>query len=221
MRIHGGREGDEPISPSALIEAAEDNGLTARLGRYLLEETTSQISRWEDRLGSRRFRVSVNVAPVQLSNRDFSDAIAHALAATGISPQRLSLELTESILAGTDPAVDEVVHDLVEMGIAFGLDDFGGEGSSLGDLRRYPLEFVKIDRELVDQVETDPTVEAIIASTVSLARHLGVSTIAVGVEREAQAEILRRLGCDTVQGYLYSAPLPAAAFAELFDSGRF
>src|SRR5690606_20367766 len=95
MRVHGGREGDEPLSPSALIDAAEDNGLTARLGRYVLEETTSQISLWEHRLKHRRFRVSVNVAPVQLSNRDFSDAVAYALGATGISPERLSLELTE------------------------------------------------------------------------------------------------------------------------------
>lgn len=215
MRIDGGREGDEPISPSSLIDAAEDHGLTARLGRYLLEETTTQISRWEPQLGSRRFRVSVNVAPVQVANRDFSDAVAHALAASDVSPGRLSLELTESMLAGIDPNVDSVVHDLVELGIAFGLDDFGGEGSSLGDLRRYPLEFLKIDRALVHLADSDPTVEAIIASTVSLGRSLGVSTIAVGVERPEQAELLRKLGCDSAQGYLFSPPLTASEFTDL------
>lgn len=218
MRINSGREGDEPLSPSSLIDAAEDHGLTARLGRYLLEETTSQISRWEPQLGSRRFRVSVNVAPVQVANRDFSDAVAHALAAADVSPARLSLELTESLLAGVDPAVDSVVHDLVELGIAFGLDDFGGEGSSLGDLRRYPIEFIKIDRDMVHLADTDPTVEAIISSTVSLSRQLGVSTIAVGVERPEQVERLRRLGCDSAQGYLFAPPLPAAEFTELLLS---
>lgn len=214
MRIHSGREDDEPLSPASLIDAAEDNGLTARLGRYVLEETTSQISLWEHQLAGRQFRVSVNVAPVQLTNRDFSNAIGHALAAAKVSPSRLSLELTESILLAADPVVDSVVQDLVDLGIAFGLDDFGADGSSLGGLRRYPLEFLKIDRELVDAIDTDETVEAIIASTVSLARQLGVSTIAVGVERESQRDVLRRLGCDTAQGYLFFPPLSAAEFAE-------
>lgn len=216
MRISEGRDGDEPISPSHLIEAAEDTGLIARLGRYLLEETTSQVARWEDRLGeSRNFRVSLNVSPIQLSNRDFSAAIGHALKATGVAPSRLSLELTESVLLGADAAVDTVVQELVDLGIAFGLDDFGADGSSLGGLRRFPVEFVKIDRQLIANVDTDERVEAIIASTVSLARQLGFTTVAVGVERERQRDLLRQLGCDTGQGYLFAPPCSAEAFGDL------
>ncbi|MGY6501707.1 MAG: putative bifunctional diguanylate cyclase/phosphodiesterase [Acidimicrobiales bacterium] len=216
MRMSEGRDGDEPISPSHLIDAAEDTGLIARLGRYLLEETTTQIARWEERLGeARNFRVSLNVSPIQLSNRDFSAAIGHALTAAGVAPRRLSLELTESVLLGSDAAVDTVVQELVDMGIAFGLDDFGAEGSSLGGLRRFPLEFVKIDRQLVANLDTDERVEAIIASTVSLARQLGFTTVAVGVERERQRDLLRQIGCDTGQGYLFAPPCTAEEFGEL------
>jgi diguanylate cyclase (GGDEF)-like protein len=217
MRIAGDEARTEPLSPSSLIDAAEDSGLIARLGRYVLEETTSQIARWRDHLADGRiFRVSVNVSPVQLHNRDFSGAIAHALKAADVSPSRLSLELTESVLLGANPTIDLVVQDLAELGIAFGLDDFGAEGSSLGGLRRFPIEFLKIDRSLVDALDGDERVEAIVSSMVTLAHQLGFSTVAVGVERESQRDLLRSLGCDSAQGYLFSPPLTAEAFTDQF-----
>jgi diguanylate cyclase len=215
MRIAGDEARTEPLSPSNLIDAAEDSGLIARLGRYVLEETTSQIARWRDHLADGRiFRVSVNISPVQLHNRDFSGAIAHALKAADVSPKRLSLELTESVLLGTNPTIDLVVQDLAELGIAFGLDDFGAEGSSLGGLRRFPIEFLKIDRSLVDALDSDERVEAIVSSMVTLAHQLGFSTVAVGVERESQRDLLRSLGCDAAQGYLFSPPLSAETFTD-------
>lgn len=215
MRVAGSPD-QKPLSPAHLVDAAEDSGLIARLGRYVLEETASQIAVWEPRLGRRRpFRVMVNVSPVQLSDRDFSNAIGHALGAARVAPDRLSLELTESVLLAASPTVDLVVEDLVTLGIAFGLDDFGADGSSLGGLRRFPIEFIKIDRELVEAVDRDSRVEAIIESTVTMARRLGVSTVAVGVETGAQRDLLRSLGCDAAQGYLFSPPLTPDAFAEL------
>ncbi|MFP3906003.1 MAG: putative bifunctional diguanylate cyclase/phosphodiesterase [Acidimicrobiales bacterium] len=215
MRV-AGSAAQQPLSPAHLVDAAEDSGLIARLGRYLLEETASQIAVWEPRLGRRRpFRVMVNVSPVQLSDRDFSNAIGHALGAARVAPDRLSLELTESVLLAASPTVDLVVQDLVTLGIAFGLDDFGADGSSLGGLRRFPIEFIKIDRELVGAVDRDGKVEAIVESTVTMARRLGVSTVAVGVETESQRDLLRSLGCDAAQGYLFSPPLTPDAFAEL------
>ena len=215
MRVAGDSE-EQPLSPASLIDAAEDSGLIARLGRYVLEETASEVARWERRLDrDRSFRVSVNISPVQLANRDFSNAIGHALSAARVSPQRLSLELTESVLLGASPTVDLVVQDLVELGIAFGLDDFGADGSSLGGLRRFPIEFLKIDRALVRSIDHDRRVETIVASTVSMAHQLGVATVAVGVERESQRDLLCRLGCDAAQGYLFSPPLVPGDLADL------
>ena len=216
MRVAGGRD-RQPISPAALIDAAEDSGLIARLGRYVLEETTSQIALWEERLGDDSdFRVSVNISPVQLANHDFIDAMRHALEATRVSPRRLSLEITGSILLGLGPTVDAVINELTDMGIAFGLDDFGTDASSLGGLRRFPIRFVKIDRELVEAIDQDERAEAIVEATISLAHRLDIATIAVGVERTSQHGLLRALGCDAAQGYLYSRPLDARAFSELF-----
>jgi diguanylate cyclase (GGDEF)-like protein len=216
MRIEGGPD-RLPISPAALVDAAEDSGLIARLGRYILEETTSQVALWEERLGDDHdFRVSVNISPVQLGNHDFLSAMRHALHAARVSPRRLSLEITGSVLLGLGPALDSVIGELTDMGIAFGLDEFGTDASSLGGLRRFPIRFVKIDRELVSAVDEDERAEAIVASTISLARRLDISTIAVGVERTGQHEMLRSLGCDAAQGYLYAPPLDARTFTDLF-----
>jgi diguanylate cyclase (GGDEF)-like protein len=216
MRVAGGPD-RLPLSPAALVDAAEDSGLIARLGRYVLEETTSQIALWEERLGDdHHFRVSVNISPVQLGNHDFIEAMRHALDATRVSPRRLSLELTGSVVLGLSPAIDAVIAELSEMGIALGLDDFGTDASSLGGLRRFPVRFVKIDRELVQAVDQDTRAEAIVASTISLAHRLDISTIAVGVERITQHELLRSLECDAAQGYLYARPLDARSFTELF-----
>jgi diguanylate cyclase (GGDEF)-like protein len=214
LRIGG--PDDEPVSPSGLLDAAEDSGLIARLGRYVLEATATQIARWEPSLGRRRpFRVMVNVSPVQLGDRDFSNAISHALDSAHVSAERLSLELTEGVLLGASPTVDLVVQDLVALGIAFGLDDFGADGSSFGGLRRFPIEFLKIDRDLIAVIDRDPKAEAIVASTIAMARRLDVSTVAVGVETEAQRDLLRRLGCDAAQGFLFSPPLEPGAFTAL------
>ncbi len=207
MRV-GGDDG-EPLSPASLIDAAEDSGLVATLGRYVLEETATQVARWERRIGrDHPFRVMVNVSPVQLVDRDFSNAIGHALGAARVDPRRFSLELNESVLVGSGPSADIVVADLVRLGIAFGLDGFGSAGSSLAGLRRFPLAFVKIDRELVDSLGEDPRVEAIVSASIDLAQRLDVSTVAVGVETEAQRDQLAALGCDAAQGYFFSPPLP-------------
>lgn len=214
MRV-GGDDG-EPLSPASLIDAAEDSGLVATLGRYVLEETATQMARWERRLGrDHPFRVMVNVSPVQLVDRDFSNAIGHALGAARVDPRRFSLELNESVLVGSGPSADIVVADLVRLGIAFGLDGFGSAGSSLAGLRRFPLAFVKIDRELVDGLDDDPRVEAIVASSIDLARRLDVSTVAVGVESESQRDHLAALGCDAAQGYFFSPPLPPDGLTRL------
>lgn len=215
LRVQHDDDGHRVVRPARLIDAAEDVGLIDRLGRFVLTNTTSQLAAWEARLGpNRRFRVSVNVSPVQLATPGFTGWVADALRTSNVDPGRLSLELTESIFLDPDPDVDAAVTELVELGVSFGLDDFGADRSSFGGLRRFPVDFVKLDRVVVAELDRDDTDELIAGSAIGLVRQLGFTTVAVGVERETQLELLRKLGCDAAQGFLFAAPMPAEEFAE-------
>lgn len=215
LRIHSGDDDHRVVRPARLIDAAEDVGLIDRIGRYVLDRTMDQLAEWEPLLvASPRFRVSVNVSPVQLATPGYTEWVADALDQTGVDPSRLSLELTESIFLDPDPEVDEAVSHLVDLGVCFGLDDFGADRSSFGGVRRFPIEFVKLDRTIVAELDRDDTDELLAESAVGLARQLGFLTVAVGVERESQREILGRLGCDAVQGFLFDAPMPADELTE-------
>lgn len=214
LRIHGDDDGHRVVRPARLIDAAEDVGLVDRIGRFVLDHTAAQIAEWERVLGpARRFRVSVNVSPVQLATPGFTGWVADALRDADVDPSRLSLELTESIFLDPDPDVDVAVSRLVELGVGFGLDDFGADRSSFGGVRRFPIEFVKLDRDVVAEIDRDETDEVIAESAVNLARQLGFTTVAVGVERVSQRDVLRKIGCDAVQGYLFDAPMPPEELA--------
>ncbi|QGG96147.1 putative bifunctional diguanylate cyclase/phosphodiesterase [Actinomarinicola tropica] len=215
LRIHGQGEGHQLVRPARLIDAAEDLGIVDRLGRFVLERTAAQIATWEPLLApNRRFRVSVNVSPVQIATPAFTTWVAEALRSADLDPGRLSLELTESIFLDPDPDVDAAVSRLVELGVSFGLDDFGADRSSFGGLRRFPIDFVKLDRAIVADIDSDGTDEVIGESAIGLARQLGFTTVAVGVERESQRDVLRRIGCDAAQGFLFAPPLPPEELAE-------
>jgi predicted signal transduction protein with EAL and GGDEF domain len=213
LRVAQENDGHRVVRPARLVDAAEDVGLIDRLGEFVLSNTIAQIVAWEPRIGrDRPFRVSVNVSPVQLASPGFTETVASALRSAKLDPSRLSLELTESIFLDPDPDVDAAVTDLVALGVSFGLDDFGGDRSSWGGLRRFPVDFVKLDRAIVVDVDEDETDRVIAATAVSLVSQLGFATVAVGVERESQRDILRELGCDAAQGYLFAAPMPAEEF---------
>ena len=141
------------------------------------------------------------------------------LAATGVEPHRLCLEITESILISAEPTVDASISYLRSLGVRIGLDDFGTGQSSLGYLKRFPLDFVKIDQSLVDGLGVNEHDTAIVRATVELAHNLGLLVIAVGVETEAQLEALGFLGCDRAQGYLYAPALPADQLAARLRQG--
>lgn len=200
---------DRTVSPAALVDAAEDIGLIAPLGHLVVERTVAQLAEWEASLApARRFTASVNVSPLQLAAPGFADGVVAALEAARVAPSRLSLEITGSSLLAPDPAVDEALRDLADLGVALGIDELGADRSSLGALRRFPLQFMKIDRSLVNGVDGDERDEAIVASAVGLAHQLGLQAVAVGVERADQCAVLRKLGCDAAQGYLFAPPLP-------------
>jgi EAL domain-containing protein (putative c-di-GMP-specific phosphodiesterase class I) len=214
LRVTHDDDGHRVVRPARLIDAAEDVGLIDRLGEYVLSHTVAQLVAWEPRIGADRpFRVSVNVSPVQLASPGFTEKVAATLRSANLDPSRLSLELTESIFLDPDPDVDAAVKELVELGVSFGLDDFGGDRSSWGGLRRFPVDFVKLDRGIVVDIDGDETDRIIAGTAISLVSQLGFATVAVGVERESQRDVLRELGCDAAQGYLFDAPMTAEEFA--------
>jgi EAL domain-containing protein (putative c-di-GMP-specific phosphodiesterase class I) len=146
--------------------------------------------------------------------------VTRALEETGIAPQQLSLELTESMLIGRSGVIDDVVREVRELGLRIGLDDFGAGQSSLGYLKRFPLDFVKIDRGLIAGVGSDEEDTAIVRATIELAHSLGLLVTAVGVETEEQLEILDLLDCDRAQGFYYAPAVPAEQFADRVDQQR-
>ncbi|MGZ4682232.1 MAG: putative bifunctional diguanylate cyclase/phosphodiesterase, partial [Acidimicrobiales bacterium] len=208
LRVHD----DEGVllSPAEFVEAAESSGLISRLGLQVLQITSEQLATWSatgeaEVLGE----LSVNVSPRQLADPDLPRQVEQVLSATGIEPARLGLEITESILISAEPQVDESIAYLRSLGVRIGLDDFGTGQSSLGYLKRFPLDFVKIDRSLVAGIGLDEHDTAIVRATIELAHNLGLVVTAVGVETEEQLEALGILGCDRAQGYLFAPALPA------------
>jgi len=140
--------------------------------------------------------------------------VVDALNSAGVAPERLCLEIGESILISAQATVDASISYLRALGVRIGLDDFGAGQSSLGYLKRFPLDFVKIDKTLIAGLGTDEQDTAIVRATIELAHNLGLTVVAVGVEYDEQLEMLQILGCDRAQGYLFSRPLPADQFAQ-------
>ena len=218
LRVHD--DDGALLSPAAFIEAAESSGLISELGFQVLQATCEQLAAWSA-LGDESLpgEVSVNVSPRQLADADLPAQVQQVLTATGVEPRRLCLEITESILISAEPTVDASIAYLRSLGVRIGLDDFGTGQSSLGYLKRFPLDFVKIDQSLVAGLGLHEHDTAIVRATVELAHNLGLSVIAVGVETEEQLEALGFLGCDRAQGYLYSPALPADQLAVRLREG--
>ncbi|HVN52461.1 MAG TPA: EAL domain-containing protein, partial [Acidimicrobiales bacterium] len=193
----------------------------SQLGLQVLHATCEQLAAWSSHPDpGLPAEVSVNVSPRQLADPDLPAQVQQVLATTGIDPSRLSLEITESILIGAEPTVDASISYLRELGVRLGLDDFGTGQSSLGYLKRFPLDFVKIDRSLVGGLGINEQDTAIVRATVELAHNLGLLVTAVGVENEEQLEALGILGCDRAQGYLFAPPVPADQLAGALGEGR-
>jgi EAL domain-containing protein (putative c-di-GMP-specific phosphodiesterase class I) len=195
------------LNPAELIEAAASAGLMTRLGGRVLEATAAQLASWQHVEGAPR-ALSINLSPRQLADPDLPARVAEALRAAGVEPEHLWLELSESILISPQPTVDAAISYLRALGVRIGLDDFGAGRSSLGYLKRFPLDFVKIDRSLVAGLGTDDQDTAIVRATIELAHNLGLQAVAVGVETEEQLAVLELHGCDCAQGFLFSPPVP-------------
>lgn len=207
------------IPPMEFIPVAEETGLIVPIGEWVLKTACTQIRVW-GKQGFPPLRVAVNLSMQQVNHQVLIETVRRALAEAGIEPQYLDLELTESILM-KGPQTTACIEALDEIGVNFSLDDFGTGYSSLSYLKRFPIDHLKIDRSFVHDIATDPDDAAIVKAVIAMARALGMKVIAEGVETSEQLELLRGEGCDMIQGYYCSKPLPADELTELIrDWGR-
>ena len=200
------------IPPAEFIPVAEETGLIMRIGEWALRTACCEAARWPHPV-----RVAVNLSPVQFRNPGLAQAVAGALAESGLEAGRLELEITESVLLQDDQANSASLQELSRLGVRIALDDFGTGFSSLAYLLRFPIDKIKIDRSFVTGLPDRRELKAVIRAVVSMSRSLGISVTAEGVETTEQLEALRRLGCSDAQGYLFSRPVPAAEVAALID----
>jgi diguanylate cyclase (GGDEF)-like protein len=199
------------VSPAEFIPVAEASGLIVPIGEWILREAIKEARHWPNDA-----TVAVNVSPVQFRSRRLVASVVAALDEGGLPPQRLELEVTESVfLDGSDQNL-EILNDLRDLGVRIALDDFGTGYSSLSYLQRFPFDKVKIDKSFVDHVASKDTATSLIRAIVAMAGALGMSTTAEGVETAVQVEALRELGCGTMQGYFFARPSPAHEIAGLF-----
>ena len=202
------------LMPVSFIELAESSGLIGSIGDWVLDRACAQIAQWE---GQERGleRVSVNVSAHQLVAGDLPGKVAGALARHAIAAHRLELEVTESLLVGDISAARVQLEQIRRLGVTIAMDDFGTGHSSMALLRELPIDVLKIDRAFVTDMATDPSALAITRTIVTLAKSLSLRLVAEGIETEEQAMLLRSMGCDEFQGFLYGRPMAVQAFDPL------
>ncbi|MDE2132594.1 MAG: EAL domain-containing protein, partial [Betaproteobacteria bacterium] len=198
-----------PVPPAEFVPIAEDIGLIVPIGEWVLRTAAAQMKDWIER-GFPAMTVAVNLSAVQFRHARLLESVSDILAAVKLPPDLLELELTEAVAMGDPAAAVAVMKGLHERGIRLAIDDFGTGYSSLSYLKRFRISRLKIDQSFVRDVPDDPEDNAIVTTVISLARSLGLRTVAEGVETERQAAFLKEQGCDEVQGYYYSKPLPVA-----------
>jgi diguanylate cyclase (GGDEF)-like protein len=201
------------ISPAEFIPVAEETGLINELGEWVLTTACVEAATWPDNI-----KIAVNVSPVQFRSGTLSLKVVAALAISGLSAGRLELEITEAVLIRDDEAALAILHQCRRLGVRIALDDFGTGYSSLSYLQRFPFDKIKIDRCFIKDIAEPGGAPCIVQAVVSIATTRHITTTAEGVETERQRELLRKLGCTEMQGYLFSPAKPAADLKRLFFS---
>ena len=201
------------VSPAEFVPLAEESGLIIEIGEWVLREACAQARAWLD-AGHRLFSMSVNVSSRQFKDGAFLDTVQSALSDTNLSPESLTLELTESLLLDVE-AVTITLGRLRGLGVKIAIDDFGTGFSSLGYLKHFPLDALKIDQLFIQNLTSDSEDLAITNAIITLGHNLKLEVVAEGVETEQQLAHLREANCDTAQGFLFSEPVPADGFEKL------
>jgi len=207
------------IAPADFLPLAQRSGLMRDLDRWVLRTATHEAAGWPDHHG-RHPAVAVNLAGLLPGDADFLSTVSDAVAASGLPWERLVLELVETSLVALPPHALAVMAELVERGVEFAIDDFGTGYSSLARLKQLPAQTIKIDRAFVTGVGSDLADFAVVRAVVDMARAMGRTTVAEGVETEEQFQVLRSIGVDAYQGWLFARPIPAWELRELLASGR-
>jgi diguanylate cyclase (GGDEF)-like protein len=196
------------VPPDKFIPLADETGLIAEVGKWVLFEACRQTRKWHDE-GIDGLKVSVNVSAVQFRQGNLREVVSEALVQTGLPASCLDLEITETVLMQDAEATIATLNALKAMGVCISVDDFGTGYSSLAYLKRFPIDTLKIDKSFMRDVTVDSHNAAIVRTVIALARSLGLESIAEGVETREQVDFLRAEGCDRLQGYYFSRPLPA------------
>ncbi|WP_053057803.1 EAL domain-containing protein [Rubrobacter aplysinae] len=212
------RPGHGTVSPAEFIPVAEESGLIKPLGRQVLEEACRQTKAWQERYGWEELTICVNVSPQQFSDAVVVEDVSRALRSTGISPQAVTLEVTESMVMEDTESNMGTLQALKGLGIGISIDDFGKGYSSMTQLKGLPVDTLKIDRAFIDGLEHSSGSIAITNTIITLGRDLGLKVVAEGVETVEQLSNLQELGCDLAQGFYFSRPLPDPEMAGLLES---
>jgi EAL domain-containing protein (putative c-di-GMP-specific phosphodiesterase class I) len=203
------------VSPGEFIPVAEDTGLIVPLGTMVLRRACMDAAQWADDV-----RVAVNLSPLQFKNGNLLAVVMDALKQSGLSPKRLELEITETLLMDKSDQVLSTLHALRMLGVRISMDDFGTGYSSLSYLRSFPFDKIKIDQSFVRGLAGNQDAQAIVRAIVSLGKGLGMTTTAEGIETEAELASLRSEGCNEGQGFLFSKARPNDEMSALLSAQR-
>ncbi len=206
------------IPPMDFIPLAEANGLIIPIGEFVIRAVCEQIKTWQE-AGYKQTPVALNVSARQFDQKNFAEVIREILLEVAVSPQRLELEITESTLMRNSEKAIQTLNELSVMGMGIAVDDFGTGYSSLSYLKRLPLNFLKVDKSFIDNLTSDPSDQAIVEATITMAHGLNLKVIAEGVETEEQLSFLQENGCDEIQGYFFSRPLPSEEIPGILAKG--
>jgi EAL domain-containing protein (putative c-di-GMP-specific phosphodiesterase class I) len=200
-----------PVSPAEFIPIAEETGLIIPLGEWVLREACREAAQWPDHM-----TIAVNVSAVQIKSPRLTAAIVSALEESRLQPRQLEIEITESVLAD-EVTADRMITAMHALGVRLALDDFGTGYSSLAYLSRFTFDKIKIDQSFVRQAIESPVCAAIVDAVSGLARNLAMSTVAEGIETEAELDVVRAAGCTQGQGYHFGRPMSPVALRAMID----
>jgi EAL domain-containing protein (putative c-di-GMP-specific phosphodiesterase class I) len=207
------------VSPATFVPVAEDTGLVVPLGRWVLREACRQTREWQLRF-DRPITVSVNLSVREFGQPDLVRAVASILEETQLPPNRLKLEITESAIIGQKHPAIETVEELRKLGVGIHLDDFGTGYSALSYLHRLPLDAVKVDRAFTSAIDAEERPLHVVRAIISLSHAIGLEVVAEGVATIRQMQLLRSMGCDLAQGFLFSRPVSADEIVAVFGEER-
>ena len=205
------------VSPAKFIPIAEQSSIINSIGTWVAREAIRQMSYWNKKYGI-SLKIGINISPKQVDNINFSSDILNYVNEYGIDPKCIDVELTEASLVNAEEIMQTVLAEFSQNKMSISIDDFGTGFSSMNYIKKYPLDRLKIAKELVDNIATNEIDRDVVKSVITFAKNIGLKTIAEGVEDETQLEILRELGCDEIQGYFWGKPMNAKDFEELIKS---